>query len=260
MAFSFHTIELLTYVKIVAFFGLLIFLIILRSKQRILQFNNYEHQLLHQAKKLTFATDITINHQQWSNNIENSGLLHSLFGNLGSMHGKIKPTWVRGTLQKMDYEIEFFRFHILTPAIKLMTKYTTLTNTTETNIEKIGPFVGLHINLKNKYPEVDILHKNSHPLAKTLDLALGKTAIKNKQWETESTEFNKNYVILSENHLFNLTVLTPDVMGDVIDSQLKLNIELIDNHLLLYTEKKLTKGNELETMLNIALKITENLE
>lgn len=207
-------------------------------------------ELLRQAVRLKFAYD----EKQWKKNIEDSGFLDNLFGNWSRLHGIIIPyhhckKLIKKTGRRRNYEIEIFEFIIRQYPIK--TKQAPKAHNYD-----VGPYTGIHFNLHQKYPEVDVIFKDSRGLLKLVDYA----TVKPKTWTTESEEFNKLFKILSPDHLTNLTVLTPDVMARMIDSKLRLNVEIINNHLLIYTSSQFKQGNELQTILDIGWRIAENLE
>lgn len=207
-----------------------------------------EDKIIKQAKNLGFKISPQHNFDQFNKNIYQSGFLNNLYGNWKHLHGKIIPSRLIGTNTYKDYEIELIYFFIQYQTSKLETKlHKTKTYKTHKPLQKFGPFTGLHFNLEDKYPEVDIIYKENNTINKIIGYLTDNDTIKPKTWETESNEFNKHYAILSNNHLTNLVVLTPDVMAKILDSNLKINIEIIDNHLLIYTASKFKKNDGLKT-------------
>lgn len=186
------------------------------------------------------------NQKQWEKNIIKSGFLNHLFGNWRNARGRIKIHNPKRAFVYKNYQVEILKFHIKAEQ--------------NNQTEKIGPYTGLHFNLNKKYQEVDIIYKKSDKLNKIFSLLTKNSTVKPRTWEAESLDFNKLYSILSNDQVLNLTALTPDVMARMIDSNLKLNIEIIDNHLLIYTSGKFKKDDELKTMIDIGYRIAENLE
>lgn len=229
------TITLLGFVMIAFFF--------LKENLKEIVINFFsKNEVVKQAKKIGILLHPHFNTEQWLQNIEKSGWLKNSFGNWSSVHGKIKIYNLKGTFTYKNYQIELLKFYIWPDKKR--------------KLPEIGPYIGLHFNLNKKHPEVDIIFKDSRGLLKYIDY---KT-VKPKTWDTESQEFNNLYKILSSDNVTNLAALTPDVMAKMVDSGLKLNIEIIENHLLIYTASRFKKGNELKTMLEIGWRIAENLE
>jgi len=205
--------------------------------------------LINQAKKLGFAVKEPFQFfanrpedKQWKKNIEESDFLKYIFGNWKTIHGQLIPGSIRGSFKYKDYEIELLQFYIYTET----KTYNYLDQTNSTEIVKAGPYTGLHFNLHKEHPEVDIVYKYTHPLEKFMEKIYGERTIKPRRWQTESPEFNKKYSIISKEHTTNLTVLTPDIMAKLLDSNLNLNIEIIKKHLLLYTLKKFKGDNDVK--------------
>ncbi len=221
-----------------------------------------EDKIIKQTEILGFKIYPQHDPGQFNKNIYQSGFLNNLYGNWKNLHGKIIPSRLIGTNTYKGYEIEFIYFFIQYQAGKSEMKLHKTKKISETHepIEKFGPFTGLHFNLKNKYAEVDIIYKKNNTINKIIGYLTDNNTIKPRTWETESNEFNKYYAILSHDYLTNLRVLTPDVMAKILDSNLKINIKIIDNHLLIYTASKFKKGNELKILLEIGWRIAENLE
>lgn len=211
------------------------------------------------AKLHNFQTHSHFNTQQWTTNIEQSGFLELLFGNWKNLHGHIKPMRFRATTTQKGYSIELFRFHIqFKPDVSQNKK-------AKTQVERLthhtfGPYTGMHFNLHNTYPEVDVLYKPSVKIRRIIDAIMGDDTIKPHTWSTESIAFNKQYAILSDHHLTNLTVLTPDVMMLMLESRLNMNIEIINNHLLVYTHSSIKHMHDFHEMLVVGHRIAENLE
>ncbi len=208
--------------------------------------------LAHEAAHNGFSP----NSEQWQRNIVQSGLLNNLYGNWQHVSGRLvsstpsilqhftgkQSTIHEHALLRNGYEIELLEFLIQTQTKQQQTT--------------IGPFVGIHINLRNNYHEVDILYKSAfHWLQKLLH-----TAQRPPTWTTESTDFNKRFSIVSNNHQTNLRVLSPDIMALMLDSNIHLMIEIIGNHLLLYVHKHHLQTGDIAKLLTIGNAIVENLE